>query len=155
VDYSIPNMPGGSYPQVIDWIEIIRKEIQTAKKPVVLVGYSIGAQAVLLYLEQYHPKDMDTVVLIASYNSEWQKHRLPDNEAYNSFFDHKIDMNKVKSTGAKFIVMHSKDDPWANYEWGVENAQVLNAKLISYEDRGHFYKPENAPYIMEVIKTVL
>jgi predicted alpha/beta hydrolase family esterase len=154
-DYSIPNMPGGTYPKIKDWIEVLHEEVESSGNPIVLVGFSIGAQAVLLYLEQYHPKEIDSVVLIASYNNDWQKHRLQDNNEYNSFFEREVDLKKVKSTGAKFIVMHSKDDPWANYEWGVENARALDAQLLTYEDRGHFFKPENAVFVMEIIKQLL
>ena len=80
---------------------------------------------------------------------------MKGNDAYNTFFDHTIDMEQVKRVGSKFIVMHSKDDPHAKYEWGVGVAKELDAKLLAYEERDHFYKPENYTYILEVIKTVL
>jgi len=155
VDYSILDLPGGEYLRKNDWLEIIDKEAQAASKPIILVGHSLGTRAILLYLEQYQPKNIDTVILIASFNNDWEKHRLRMDEHYDSFFEHAVDVEKVKKLANQFIVMHSKDDPDLKYEWGVEMANDLEAKLITYEDRDHFHMPENYMYVLEVIKTVL
>ncbi len=51
--------------------------------------------------------------------------------------------------------MHSKDDDSIPYEQGVEIANSLHAELVTYEDRGHFYEPENAPYVLNELQKKL
>lgn len=52
------------------------------------------------------------------------------------------------------MVMHSKDDP-LDYEQGAEIAYQLGAKLITYENRGHFSDPENAQIVLGVLRKEL
>jgi predicted alpha/beta hydrolase family esterase len=152
---SIPAFPGDSYPHLQDWLDVIEKQIQGVQEPIVLVAYSLGTRAVLLYLEKYQPKNIDTVILVAPFNKEWKKHRMKGNRAYNSFFEAEVNMGKVRQAANRFIVMHSKDDPHVPYEEGREIARELNAKLYTYEERDHFYKPENYKYVLEILKKVL
>ena len=71
------------------------------------------------------------------------------------FFLHKIDISKIKHLSEKFVVMHSRDDDSIPYEQGVEISKDLNAKLLTYTDRGHFSKLENAPYVLKVLRKEL
>jgi len=154
VDYSVPDLPGGEYPHSKDWLEIIDSEVNSTDKPIVLVGHSLGTRAVLLYLDKFERK-LDTVILIASFNNDWEKHRARKDEHYPDFFEYPVDIEKIKKLANQFIVMHSKDDPDLDYQWGVEIANDLSAKLLTYRDRDHFHMPENYTHILEVIKSVL
>lgn len=154
VDYSIPDLPGGEHPKSKDWLEIIDREVKSTKKPIILVGHSLGSRTVLLCLDKFEKK-VDTVILIAAFNNNWKKNRKRRNEHYADFFEYAPDTEKIKKLATKFIVMHSKDDDSINYQQGVQIAKDLGAKLITYEDRGHFYQPENYKYVLEVLKTVL
>jgi len=154
-NWSILAFPGGKDPYAKDWLELLDKEIKAAASPIVLVAYSLGTRAALLYLEQHQPKNIDTVILIAPFNNDWQKHIMKGYKGYNTFFEHAIDIAKVKKLAKQFIVMHSKDDPHVKYAWGKQIAKDLNAKMYTFEHRDHFYHPENYKYVLDVLKTVL
>lgn len=154
VDFVIPDLPGGEHPLAREWIEKLHEVISKTNKPLVLVGHSLGSRAALLYLEEYRP-NVEKVFLIAAFANRVENAQRNNGEAYPDFFRHKIDIRKIKPLVGKFIVMHSKDDDSIDYEQGVEIAEDLNAELITYNDRGHFYKPENAPYVLEVLKKEL
>jgi len=47
--------------------------------------------------------------------------------------------------------MHSTDDDSLPFKQGVEIAKNLDGKLITYHDRGHFFKPENASHILPIL----
>ena len=149
VDYSIRDFPGDRHPKQEEWLEIIEEEIGATNKLIVLVGHSLGTRAILLYLEKSQRK-VDTVILIAA-----PTERVNSRETLGNFFEHKIDLAKLQGLADKFIVVHSKDDSDVPYEEGVEIAQGLNAKLITLEGRDHMSAPDNAPYILEILKTVL
>lgn len=154
IDYAIPYLPGNRNPHSLDWIEIIKKEVEASKKPVVLVGHSLGTRAILLYLDKYQKK-VDTVVLIAALSNDTANAKRR-NEAYPDFFEYKIDLEKAKKLAGKFVVVHSKDDSSLDYQkHGAKLAGQLGAKLITFQDRDHFSEPENTPYIFQILKKEL
>jgi len=154
VDYLIPDLPGGKHPHSEDWLEIINEEVKATEKPIILVGHSLGTRAALLYLDKYE-KQMDTVILIAAFNNDWQKNRKRRGGNYDDFFEYAVDLNKVKGLSNQFIVMHSKDDHSINYEQGVEICEKLGGELKTYKERDHFSEPENYKYVLEVLKSAL
>ncbi len=155
VDYSIPDLPGGERPHSNDWVEIIKKEVNSSDKPIVLVGHSLGTRAILLYLDKYRKK-IDLVVLIAPLSNETKNAQRRGGETYPDFFKYKINPEKIKSSVKRIVMMHSKDDSSLDYK---EHAVILNeelgAELLTYEGRDHFSEPENAPYILEVLRREL
>lgn len=154
IDFFVPDLPGGKHPHAEEWLAVIKKEVKKTKKPLVLVGHSLGSRAVLLYLEKYKPQ-VKLVLLIAAFANRLENAKRRGGETYPDFFEHKIDISKIKTLSDKFIILHSKDDDSIPYEQGKEIAKDLNAELITFADRKHFFKPENAPYILEVLRKEL
>lgn len=153
IDYAIPDMPGKLHPHAKDWLEKINKEANKTSKPLILIGHSLGTRAVLLYLEKYGRK-VDMVILIAAFANKLENAKRR-NENYADFFDHLIDIDKIKSLSKKFIVMHSEDDSSIDYQQGKVIAKDLGAELITYKDRDHFYNPKDYPYVLAVLKKVI
>jgi hypothetical protein len=154
IDYVIPDLPGGEFPHAIEWLNTIHQEVLKTNKPLVFVGHSLGSRAVLLYLDKYRVK-VKSVILIAAFANRIENAKRNEGKAYPDFFSYKIDIDKIKAFADKFFVMHSKDDDSIPYEQGVEIANDLGAKLITYENRGHFYEPENAPFVFDILKKEL
>lgn len=154
IDYIIPDLPGGTYPHANEWLEKLHNIIIKIDKPLVLVGHSLGTRTVLLYLEKYQPK-VKRVFLIAAFNNNPSNAIRNDGETYPDFFDRKINLEKIKPLVGNFIIMHSKDDSSIPYEQGVEIANDLSAKLITFENRDHFCEPENAATILEELQKEL
>ncbi|MFA6190435.1 MAG: YqiA/YcfP family alpha/beta fold hydrolase [Candidatus Staskawiczbacteria bacterium] len=158
VECSAPVLPGGERPHSQEWLEIIDKEVKDSKGPVILCGSSLGTRAILLYLDKYNQK-VDSVILIASFNNNFQENRKRRNGAYADFFDYALDIERIKKLANHFIVVHSKDDELINYNQAAEISNQLGAKLITYENMGHFCgernSEKNAAVFIEIIKSVL
>lgn len=158
IEHSIPAFPGGKHPHSKKWLEIINKEVRSATKPVVLVGHSLGTRVTLLYLDKFEQK-VDTVILISPFNNDFEENRKRRGGNYADFFDYALDIEKIKKLANRFIVVHSKDDDHIYYAQGVEIANELGAKLITYENMGHFcgeeHAVENAKYFLKFIKSAL
>lgn len=158
ISYSIPELPGGEYPKSSEWLKIIDSEVKKSEYPVVLVGHSLGTRAALLYLDKFEKK-VDTVILIASFNNDYKLNGSRRDEHYADFFEYALDIEKVKKLASKFIVMHSKDDPDIPYAQGEEIAKELDAKLLTYENMGHFSgearAKENAREYLKTVKSAL
>jgi len=143
VNFSMPELPGGEHPHSENWLEIIDKEIKSSGEDVILVGHSLGTRAVLLYLDKFDQK-VDTVILIASFNNNVKENKNRKNDHYSDFWDYELDIDKIKKLANKFVVVHSKDDRSIGYHQGVEISKELGAKLLTYENMGHFSGEENA-----------
>ena len=155
VDHFIPDLPGREYPHSKDWLEIIDREVKATEKPIVLVGYSLGTRTALLYLDIYEPNNIDTVILVAAFNNDWEHNRERKDEHYADFFEYAVDIEKLKKLAKQFIVIHSKDDSSIDYQQGAEIANELGAKLITHDGLDHMSAPENYTYVLEALKTVL
>ena len=158
VEYSIPALPGGENPHSSKWLEIIDNEVASSKKPVVLVGHSLGTRAALLYLDKLGKK-VDSVILFAAFDNNYVANRRRKDKHYSDFFDYSIDIQKIKKLAKKFIVVHSKDDDSIDYAQGERISKELGAQLITYEHMGHFSgeerAKENAKVFLDVVKSVL
>ena len=158
IDYSIPAMPGGEYPHSKEWLEIIDKEVKSSNEPVVLVGHSLGTRAVLLYLDKYNQK-VDTVILFAAFNNDFEINRQRRNGNYADFWEYGLDINKIKKLANKFVVVHSKDDDSIDYQQGAEIARELGSELITYKNMKHFSgeekSEENAKEFLKIVKQYL
>lgn len=154
IDYVVPDLPGGEHPHIKDWLEGVHSVVSQTTKPLVFVGHSLGSRTALLYLERYQPK-VEKVFLIAAFANKIENALRHDRQAYPDFFEHKIDIEKIKPLVGKFIVMHSKDDDSIPYEQGVEIAKDLNSELITYEGRYHFSGPDNASFVLEELRKEL
>lgn len=154
IDFAVPDLPGGEHPHADEWLKKMHEEVLKTNKPLVLVGHSLGSRAVLLYLEKYRPC-VEKVFLIAAFTNRVENALRNKGEAYPDFFSYKINLDIIKPLVGKFIVIHSKDDDSIPYEQGVEIAEDLKAKLITYEGKGHFYDAEDAPIILKELKKEL
>ena len=153
VDFAIPDLPGELTPHADEWLEVINNEVIKSSKPSILVGHSLGSRAVLLYLEKYRKK-IEKIFLIAAFANRLENAKRR-NENYKDFFEHIIDVKIIKPLVGKFYVLHSRDDSSIPYSQGEEIAKDLNAQLITYEDRDHFSEPENAKFVLEILRREL
>ena len=151
VDYVIPDLPGGKYPQAKVWLQRIHEVIKNNAKPLVIVGHSLGTRAAQLYIEKYHPQ-VEYLFLIAAFADRLENAKRRGGDAYPDFFMHKIDKDMIRKMVTQGYVLHSKDDSSIPFDQAEEIAQDLNAELVVSEDRDHFSNPTNAPYLFSILK---
>lgn len=151
IDFEIPDLPGGEHPHATIWLNELHKIISKVDKPLVLIGQSLGTRAALLYLEKYKPK-IKLVLLIAAFANRLENATKYDGDGYPDFFEHLIDIPKIKTLSDKFIIIHSKDDA-LEYWQGKEIAEQLGAKLISCKNMSHFSEDPRSP--SEIVKILL
>lgn len=150
IDYSIPDLPGDEYPKSKEWLEIIKTEVNKARKPIILVGHSLGTRAILLFLDQNDIK-VKGVLLIAALNNSLENADRKGGK-YANFWEYKVDVEKIKKQAEKFMVMHSKDDYSIDFNQGKEMAKKLDAKLKVFTNRSHFSESSNASTVFKVLK---
>jgi predicted alpha/beta hydrolase family esterase len=144
------NLPGGKYPVFTEWYPIIEQAVAEAKNPVILVGHSLGTRAVLLFLEQTQ-YSVHEVVLIAPFDNSLSNSSFR-NGNYANFFEHLVDISKVKSKiKVNIKVIGSEDDANIPYIQAQNIATDLSAELISIPDSSHFLDIKWANLLSKII----
>jgi hypothetical protein len=150
IDYVIPDLPGGDKPHTKIWLKTIHEALQENTKPLIIVGHSLGTRAALLYVEKYNI-DVERLFLIAAFANRLENAKRKEG-LYLDFFDHIIDIPRIKTYIEKAFVLHSIDDHSIPFAQGEEIARDIKAELIVSENRCYFSNPSNAPYIFSVLK---
>lgn len=151
LDCFAPYLPEADNPKIKDWIS--KLEELHPDSETILVGHSRGGVAILRWLEVQQPElKVKKVILIATNSGFLKENSLKNETNYGFYTDSGYDFSKIKQHCSEFVVLHSKDDKWVPFEAGLENAQGLGAKFLSFEDRGHFGK--GVDQIPELIKEI-
>jgi hypothetical protein len=133
-----PAMPNPDEPEINAWVgklvEVIQPDEQT-----VLIGHSVGCQAILRYLEKTGSK-VDKVILVAPWMS-LNPEELEDEETVaiaKPWLETPIDWLKVKTLANKFVAIFSTNDPFVPLSEKEIFAEKLGAEIVVEENKGHF-----------------
>ncbi len=156
-------MPDSQKPVVSRWTEEISHAINNSlEDEIFLVGHSLGATAVLKYLEKIETnKKISGVLLISGLMSPLDPENLKSGyRAIDSFVVPEINFEKIKNKSNKFVVLHSMDDPAVPFFHAEKISDALNCKLVKVEQGGHFYilsQPicYELPRALEIIEEIL
>lgn len=144
------NLPGGKYPVFREWYPIIDQVVREAQYPVTLVGHSLGTRAVLLFLEQTQ-HTVQNVILIAPFDNSLSNSSFRDGN-YANFFEHLIDIEKVKSKiKGEIKVIGSEDDANIPFIQAQNIARDLGGELITIPNSGHFLDSKWAKFLSEIV----
>lgn len=151
-EYHAPVLPKSDNPYIDEW-----KQCLTGLRPdesTVLVGHSRGGVAVLRWLEDQPANVKVRKVILIAANSGFTDKMAIKSETNRGFYTKQgYDFAKIKQHCNNFVILHSKDDQWVPYEAGQENATSLNAKLMTFDNKGHFGKGvDTIPELIEEIQ---
>jgi predicted alpha/beta hydrolase family esterase len=147
----IPNFPGGQFPQAHLWLELLHQMVgQYAGRTITLIGHSLGARAVMLYLSRFETV-VDTMVLVGPCPNSLDA-GLRHSGHEKSFFDRILPMEPIIDRALHRLVIHSQDDPVIPYAEGVSLARDLSAQLETFNGLGHFQEARQAPLLSNTIR---
>lgn len=142
---SLP-MPRGKDPICEEWVQTIKREVQSDDE-IYLVGHSLGARAVLRYLEQLDGIVEGTVLVSGRFGK-------PKSDILHSFYDQSLDFDKIQKTSKNFVVIHGDNDPNVPYEDGKTLAQHLGCELITIPNGGHLSGKAQCFELPEALKAL-
>jgi len=137
IEATAPVLPHAADPVMDEWLAELDKTTPDAET--VLVGHSRGGVAVLRWLEK-QPEDFKVkkVLLIATNSGDVADRHIPSETNYGFYTEDGYDFEKIKTHCDEFVVFHSTDDEWVPFSNGEKIAAGLDAKFLTFENKGHF-----------------
>jgi predicted alpha/beta hydrolase family esterase len=143
---SLPAMPHPNRPSLPGWIRFITKLVGEPDRATVMVGHSLGCQAVLRYLEKVGAagKSVGRTVLVAGgfpggMPLAEARRKARGHPALLPWFTVKVDPRKVKSAAGRCTVILASDDPYIPVKKAQRAFRAnLAATIILKQGGGHF-----------------
>lgn len=129
-----PPMPNSIIPRRAKWLAAIDESLEEPKKTV-LIGHSLGAFALVRFLEAYEGPAFRALILAGGFGRRFPNRRLLTRD----WSDPEIDFKHVRSKVKKIVCVHSDNDRTVPYEEGEWLCNQLKGKLVT-EHMGHFMK---------------
>jgi predicted alpha/beta hydrolase family esterase len=143
-DASLPRMPSPDHPVIAEWIGFISGLVGEPDTGTVLVGHSIGGQAVIRYLEILGAggKAVGRTALVGTDFPSWPGPGAPerkiDDEVLIPWFTTGVDPAKVRKAAGLCTVILSDDDPYVPLEGARAGfAASLHPRIVIEHGKGH------------------
>jgi predicted alpha/beta hydrolase family esterase len=153
VEVVAPYMPDSENPKIEPWVSKL-KEIVKFDEEVVLLGHSIGVQAILRYLEGLEEGSVKACVFVAGWfdlKETAYKEPEEEKEIVKPWIETKINFDKVKGRCKEFIALFSDDDPCVDIAQGKTFEQELGAKIFEEKGKGHYDNSEDWDSVLEEV----
>jgi len=157
-EVSVPKMPNPDKPKIKEWVDKLRDIIRKPDKNIILIGHSVGCQAVLRYLETIN-QQVEKVILIAPW-MHLDKNTIKEEgeeviEIAKPWMETSINWRKIKENCDDFVAIFSDNDPYVPLSNVNMFKKNLDAKILILKNRGHFDPSNNIdklPELLEFIK---
>ncbi len=145
-----PAMPDTDNTKMEAWLEHLNKLIDNVDENYYFVGHSLGCITILRYLELLNEnQEVGGAVLVAGFTSNLGYDEL------DSFFQTKINWDKIKSSCKKFVAIHSDNDPFVSLHYGDIFKENLNAEIIIKQNMKHFSGDDDINELPSALESIL
>ena len=154
----VPDMPDSANPRVETWIQKIKEVVGTPQPTDILVGHSIGCQAILRYMETMpEGTRFGKIIFIAPWVTLTEEATPSDEDKLlmKSWTEDPVDYAMIRGMAGVWTAVFSDDDPWVKYD---DNYKIfeeeLGAKIILKTGLGHFSAEDGVgpiPFLLELI----
>ena len=155
---SVPAMPDPRHPAIDKWVSRIQMEVGSPDDHTFLIGHSIGAQAILRYLQTLGDAErIGGAVLVAGWVTLTPAayEQEGDKETAKPWLETPIDWEKVKAHTASFTALFSDNDPFVPIADAKMFHQKLDAEIIIDHDKGHFSGSDGVIKLPSALEAVL
>ena len=136
-EVTVPDIPDPDPPKLSTWLPHLQQVIGEPDKEVVLIGHSIGATAIMRYLESLpEGQQVAKVVLVAGFTDQLGFREL------ENFFTTPLNFDEIKTKSrGGFAVIQSDNDPFVSEQYGTRLKEELDARLTIKHGANHMSGP--------------
>ena len=147
-----PAMPDSMNPKMDAWVSHLAKTVGAPNEETYFIGHSLGCITILRYFETLKENQkIGGAVLVAGFSSNLEYEGYENELA--SFFQTPVDWEEIKKHCAKFVAIHSTDDPDVPIKHISLFQEKLGAKSIIEQGRSHFLDKEY-PVILDAFLSI-
>lgn len=150
----VPAMPDSAKPTQEKWLSCIQDLVTDMDANTYLVGHSLGCITILRFLESLKEgQTVDGAVLVGGFgqNLEYAGY----NNELDSFFQKKIDWEKIKKHCRKFVAIHSDNDPFVPLKHNHIFVKKLAAESVIEHNKFHFSGDDGISELPSALEAVL
>ena len=153
-----PAMPEPLNPKIDTWIPFLKEKIGVPDENTFLFGHSIGAQAILRYLESLEEgiKIGGAVFMAGFIHLTDEAYEADgDEEIAKPWLETPLDWDKIKSHSDDFVGIFSDNDPHVPISDAKIFESKLGAKIIIEHGKGHFSGSDGIKELPSALEAVL
>ncbi|PIT90743.1 MAG: hypothetical protein COU22_00495, partial [Candidatus Komeilibacteria bacterium CG10_big_fil_rev_8_21_14_0_10_41_13] len=157
----VPAMPNPEEPEIEAWLKALHDNLpDSVDENIILVGHSIGCQAVLRYLERLPQVSKICGLLLLAPWMELDQQTLKEEgeevkKVARPWMETPIDFTKVKSMVGKVVAIFSDNDPYVPLAQKDLFARELGAEIIIEHNRGHFDPSSRVKELSSALEAIL
>lgn len=162
-EVALPAMPRPARPSLPGWIKFITQLVGEPDDETVLIGHSLGCQAVIRYLETLGAagRSVKKTVLVAgsfppNLSLAEAKERVGEHRALLAWFTVPVDPRLVKKAAGKCTMILSDNDPYIPLRAARATFRArLNPRIIVEKGKGHFNEDDRITELPSALRAVL
>ena len=154
IKIKIPEMPNTNEPKIEEWVGLL-ENIEDTNKETYFIGHSIGAQAILRFLEDLpEEKKIAGAAFVAGwFNLKESAYASSEEKTIaKPWIETPINHNKIKPHTNNLIAIFSDNDPCVPVSDAELFKQRLNTKIIIKHSEGHFNETQEIPELLNLFK---
>ena len=154
---SLP-MPTPEMPILSEWVDTIGHAVITPDEGVILVGHSLGAVAVLRYLESL-PADASLINRVFLCSMPIEKLKIGDATSklrqIDNFLETSFDDEKIRAHCELFTIFHGDNDALVPVSHAEKLQELLGGELVLISNGGHLSNYEGVRELPELLEGIL
>ena len=147
------DMPNTKTPVIEEWVNFLDKQVETLDDKTYFIGHSIGCQTIMRYLETKDVCNIGGILFVAPW-LDLLDYAIEDEESYNTakpWLTTKIDFEKIKKFTNNIHCIFSSDDYFVSLDQKYKFEELLNAKTIVVNNKGHISEDDNVFELKEIL----
>lgn len=149
-----PDMPDTDEPTIEGWLNKMKKDLPSPDENCILIGHSIGCQAIMRYLENLENGKVAKVILVAPW---FNLKGLEGDEEWliaKPWLETLINFEKIKNSAKEIIALFSDNDPFVPIEDEKLFKERLGAQTFIFKNRGHLNAEDGTIALPEILEFI-
>jgi len=152
----VPEMPDTDNPKMEEWIPHLQALIENPGENTVLVGHSLGGQAILRYLAKLpEGTRIGKAVLVAPVVDEIKNLDAEDRKISSIWLKTLIDTEGAKRSAKEIIAFFSDNDQWIPLSSEKTLREKFGARTIIEHNMGHYDNDGKAAEVPKILEEIL
>ncbi len=152
----VPQMPNPEKPVIEAWVSRLEEIVRAPDKDTILVGHSIGCQAILRYLEKLNPMSkIGGVVFIAPWLTLSNLESEEEWQVADPWLNTPIRETDVIKHTLKITTIFSDNDPYVSSENIELFKRRFNAEVVVEHGKGHFTADDGVKKLESALNAIL